>query len=346
MIKPKRLRPGSRIAAVSLSWGGPGAFPHVYATGKRQFEREFDVTVTEAAHALRDPEWLARNPEARAEDLMAAFSDPTIDAIVSTIGGDDSIRLLPYLDLDVIRNNPKVFMGYSDTSVSHCVCHRAGLVSFYGPSIMAGFAESGGPFSYMVDSVYRHLFRTDPIGAIRPNEAGWTSELPDWSDSANPSVRRRLRPSAGWRFHQEVGVAEGRLFGGCVEVLERVRGTPYLPTTDELDGSILFLETSEDAPPPEVLTEFIRSLAAMDRLQRLSGILLGRPGGRIDPSVFPAYADMLCHTVREEFGLRELPIVSNMDFGHTDPMMVLPIGLRMRIDSERRQLCILDAAVV
>ena len=346
MIKPKRLRPGSRIAAVSLSWGGPGAFPHVYAAGKRQFEREFEVTVTEAAHALRDPEWLARNPEARAEDLMVAFSDPTIDGIVSTIGGDDSIRLLPYLDLDVIRNNPKVFMGYSDTSVSHCVCHRAGLVSFYGPSIMAGFAESVGLFSYLRDSVYRHLFQTDPIGTIRPNEAGWTSEFPDWSDSANPPSRRRLRPSAGWKFHQEVGVVEGRLFGGCVEVLERVRGTPYFPIADELDGSILFLETSEDAPPPEVLADFIRSLEAMHRLQRLSGILLGRPGGRIDPTVFPVYAEALRHAVRDECNLPELPIVSNVDFGHTDPMMVLPIGLRMSIDSERRHLSILDTAVV
>ena len=342
MIKPTRLGTGSRVAAVSLSWGGPSAVPHVYATGKRQFEREFGVTVNETAHALRDPEWLARNPEARAEDLMTAFSDPTIDAIVSTIGGDDSIRLLPYVDLDVIRNNPKVFMGYSDTSVSHCVCHRAGLASFYGPAFMAGLAESGGLFPYMADSVYRNLFRTDPIGVLCPNVAGWTSEFPDWSDLKERSVRRKLRPSTGWKFHQEVGVVEGRLFGGCVEVLEWVRGTPYFPAKDELDGSVLFLETSEDAPPPAVLADFIHSLAAMGCLQRLAGILLGRPGGRLDPGAFPAYADTLCHTVREEYGLRELPIVSNMDFGHTDPT----IGLRMRIDSERRQLSILEAAVV
>jgi muramoyltetrapeptide carboxypeptidase LdcA involved in peptidoglycan recycling len=118
------------------------------------------------------------------------------------------------------------------------------------------------------------------------------------------------------------------------------------PPLTSWTGSILFLETSEDAPPPQVLADFIRSLAAMHRLQRLSGILLGRPGGRIDPTVFPVYAEALRHAVRDEFDLPELPIVSNMDFGHTDPMMVLPIGLRMRIDSERRQLSILDTAVV
>ena len=117
-IKPRRLRPGSRVAAVSLSWGGPGAIPHRYAIGKRQFEEEFGVVVTETEHALRSPAWLARNPRARADDLMAAFADSGVDGIISTIGGTDSIRLLPHIDLSVIRNNPKVFMGYSDRTGS------------------------------------------------------------------------------------------------------------------------------------------------------------------------------------------------------------------------------------
>ena len=346
MIKPKRLRRGSRVAAVSLSWGGPGAFPHIYAAGKRQFEQAFGVTVTETKHALRDPEWLERNPRARAEDLMAAFADPMIDGIVSTIGGDDSIRLLPFIDPNVIRNNPKVFMGYSDTTVSHGLCHRAGLVSFYGPSIMAGFAESGGLFRYLVESVNRTLFGAAPIGLIQPNETGWTAEFPDWTAPEEQSVGRTLRSCTGWRFHQAAGVVEGRLFGGCVEVLDWVRGTPCFPSANELDGAILFLETSEDAPSPTMLARFIRSLAAMGCLQPLAGILLGRPGGQVDPALFPDYAGTLCRTVREEYGLRELPIVSNMDFGHTDPMMVLPMGVRMRIDSERRELSILEAAVV
>ena len=346
MTKPKRLRRGGRVAAVSLSWGGPGAFSRIYNEGKRQFEHEFGVTVTETAHARRDPEWLEQNPRARADDLMAAFTDPTIDGIISTIGGDDSIRLLPYIDLSVIRDNPKVFMGYSDTTVSHCICHRAGLVSFYGPSFMAGFAESGGLFPYLVDSVNRTLFEAAPIGLLRPNETGWTAEFPDWTAPEKQSIRRTLRPSTGWRFHQSAGVVEGRLFGGCVEVLDWVRGTPCFPSASELDGTILFLETSEDAASPAVLARFIRSLAAMDCLQPLAGILLGRPGGQTEPALLPAYADTLCRTVREEYGLCELPIVSNMDFGHTDPMMVLPLGVRMRIDSDRRELSIPEAAVV
>ena len=75
MLKPPMLRPGDRIAAISLSWGGPGTFRYRYAVGKRQFEEEFGVTVIETEHALRDADWLAKNPKARAEDLMAAFVD-------------------------------------------------------------------------------------------------------------------------------------------------------------------------------------------------------------------------------------------------------------------------------
>jgi muramoyltetrapeptide carboxypeptidase LdcA involved in peptidoglycan recycling len=346
MIKPKKLKPGNLIAAISLSWGGAGKFPHRYEAGKRQFEAEFGVTVVETAHAFRDPDWLHRNPKARAEDLMAAFADSSIDGIISTIGGEDSIRILPYLDIDLIRKNPKVFMGYSDTTISHAACFRAGIVSFYGPAFMAGFAENTGMFPYMIDSVRRTLFSNSPIGLLEPNHSGWTVEHFDWSDPGNQSKKRTLNPCTGWVFHQEDGMVEGKLFGGCVEVLDWLRGTPFWPSHEELDGAILFLETSEEAPPASILSRFIRSLAAMGVLERLSGILLGRPGGPIEPGKFCEYDDALCKTVREEFHLSEVAIVTNMDFGHTDPMFVMPIGLRICIDSRARQLSIHEAAVV
>ena len=252
-IKPKILRPGSRIAAISLSWGGPGTFPYRYEIGKRQFEEEFGVTVIETEHALRDADWLSKNPKARADDLMAAFADETIDGIISTIGGEDSIRTLPYLDLDLIRNNPKAFMGFSDTTISHATCFKAGIVSFYGPSFMAGFAENGGMLPYMVDSVRRTLFSAEPVGVIEPNRTSWTVEHLPWENPENQSIRRKLTPCTGWKFHQESGVVEGQLFGGCVEVLDWLRGTDYFPATGDLQGAVLFLETSEEAPPASFL---------------------------------------------------------------------------------------------
>ena len=136
------------------------------------------------------------------------------------------------------------------------------------------------------------------------------------------------------------------LFGGCVEVLDWLRGSPYWPSVESLRGAVLFLETSEEAPPPSRLMEFIRSLAAMGVLEKLGGILVGRPGGQIQPERFKNYDDALCNTIRVEYGLGELPIVTNMDFGHSDPVFVIPFGLQVRINSAQRQISINESAVV
>lgn len=346
MIKPRKLEKGQKVAAVSLSWGGPGAFPDRYEAGKRQFMAEFGLEVVETAHALRDPAWLAGNPQARADDLMAAFADPSIAGIISTIGGDDSIRLLRYLDLAVIRQNPKVFMGHSDTTVSHLACYQAGLVSFYGPPFMLGFAENGGMFPYMVESVRRTLFAAEAVGPVRPNEDGWTVELLPWTNPENQERRRQLNPSGGWRWLQGSGVVEGHLLGGCLDVLEFLRGTAVWPDLAAWEGAILFLETSEDAPPPLAVTYALRSYAAMGILEKITGILFGRPGGGVPEGQFDEYDEAVLQVVTGEEGLAHLPVVTRMDFGHTDPVFVLPYGVTARLDCERKQFSIVESGVV
>jgi muramoyltetrapeptide carboxypeptidase LdcA involved in peptidoglycan recycling len=135
------LRPGDTIAAVTLSWGGPGTFPHRYEAGVRQLEAAFGVKIRPTPHALREPDWIARNPRARAEDLMAAFADPAVQGIIVTIGGDDSIRTLPFLDLGVIRANPKVFLGFSDTTVTTSPATRRGSAAFTGHRLWRALAR-------------------------------------------------------------------------------------------------------------------------------------------------------------------------------------------------------------
>lgn len=346
MVKPRKLKHGDKVAAISLSWGGPGTFPHRYRAGKEQFIQDFGVEVVETAHALRDPVWLAKNPEARASDLMEAFADPTINGIISTIGGDESIRLLPYIRTDVIASNPKVFLGYSDTTVSHFACRHAGLVSFYGPAFMSGFAENCGPFPFMVESVKKTCFSATPIGVIEPCHDGWTVEHLDWSNPSNQQRRRALNPSNGWCFLQGTGLGRGRLIGGCLSVLDWLRGTSVWPDAAEFDEAILFLETSEGAPPPQAVAHTLRSYASMGILRRLSGILFGRPGGGVPVDDFSKYDEAILQVVAEEEGLRALPIVTRMDFGHTDPMFVLPYGVMAQIDCDNQRFEILESAVV
>ncbi|MCE7981134.1 MAG: LD-carboxypeptidase [Caldilinea sp. CFX5] len=346
MIKPPKLQPGDKVAVVSLSWGGPALFPHRYQAGKAQLAAEFGVTVIDMPHALADPAWLQRNPKARADDLMAAFADPSIKAIIASIGGDDSLRTLPYTDLAVIRANPKIFMGYSDTVITHFACFKAGLVSFYGPAIMAGFGENGGLFPYMVDSVRRTLFSADPIGVIPPNQDGWTVEFLNWADPANQPRQRALQPCTGWRWLQGSGIHRGHLIGGCLEVLDWLRGTEFWPSQTQWRNALLFLETSEDAPSPEAVVYYLRTFAVLGVLPLLAGILFARPGGQVAPEKFVAYEQALLQVIVEENGLTALPIIAGMDFGHTDPMFVLPLGVEAEVDCEQQRFTIIENAVV
>jgi len=344
LIKPKRLQPGDRIAAVTPSWGGPGTVPERYAAGKRQLEAEFGMQVVEMAHTLAPADWVPANPKARADDLMAAFADPSIAGIVATIGGEDSIRLLPYLDLAVISANPKVFLGFSDTTSLHLACHAAGLSSFYGPSIMAGFAENGGMHAYTMAALRKALFEVEPIGVIPINREGWTSERTDWNDPAVQAQRRVLRPAETPQMLQGEGVVRGHLLGGCAEVLEMVKDTAWWPSADDWRGAILFLETSEDAPPEHFIRYWLRNYAAKGILGGLAGILLARPDPQGDEG-YQAAIEGAVVTVLAEAGLTGLPVLSGLDFGHTQPMLTLPYGAMAEIDCGAATLRVLEPGV-
>lgn len=344
LARPRRLVAGDRIAAVTPSWGGPGQFPARYEAGKRQLEATFGVHLVEMAHTLAPPEWVAANPQARAQDLMEAFADPSIAGIIATIGGEDCIRLVPCLDLDVIRNNPKVFVGFSDTTSLHLACRAAGLSSFYGPSILAGFAENGGMHGYTVEALRRALFLPDPIGPIPPNEEGWTAERLHWGDPALQQRRRKLEPAASPRILQGEGSVTGRLLGGCAEVLEMAKGTSWWPPLEAWRGTILFYETSEDAPPPGYVRYWMRNYAAQGILQELSGILIARCDPKGDGTYQAAIEAAIIESLVEA-GRPQLPVLTGLDFGHTQPMLTLPYGALARIDCATATLTVLEPGV-
>lgn len=340
--KPPRLKAGDRLAAVTLSWGGPHAHPHRYTAGKRQLEATFGVEVVEMPHTLAPDDRLAADPVARADDLHRAFADPDTAGVISTIGGDDSIRVLPHLDLELLAAHPKVFMGYSDSTTIHLALRRAGVASVYGPAVMAGFGENAGLHDYLVDGVRRTLFEPEAPLVWPENAAGWTVELLDWADPANQDRPRRLHPASGWRWHGG-DVQEGEALAACIEVLDWFRGTEWWPS---LDGVVLMIETSEEAPAPDLVTRFLRVLALTGELHRLRGLVLGRPGGdQLPIEDHPAYDDAILRVVRDEQGLDALPVVTNVDFGHTDPMWPVPQGVQVRVDPTAERITFLDSAV-
>ena len=340
--KPKMLKAGDKIAVVSPSWGGPGTFPERYQAGKRQLMAAFGVEVVEMPHALKSAEWLHLNPEARAEDLTAAFADPSIDGIFASIGGDDAIRLIPHLDLSVIAENPKVFMGYSDTTVLHFACLKAGLSSFYGPSIMAGFGESGGLFPFMENAVRKTLFSSEIVGDLEQVDA-WTDEHMDWGKPEIQNIKRKTKPPLKRKCVQGQGVVRGNLIGGCLDVFPMMVGTEIWPEPEIFAGAILFVETSEEGPGVDLVKRIVRTLGVQGILHRLNGILIGRPGGGVKN--LRQYDEAIQSVVAEEFGFSGLPIIAQMDFGHTDPMLVLPYGATCEIDCASLRVSLIENAV-
>lgn len=343
---PRKLNRGDKVAVISASWGGPGAFPYRYQLGKERIESIFGLSVIEAPHALCEPEWIYHNPKARADDLMQAFIDPTIKGIFSSIGGDDSIRLMPYIDFNTIRQNPKIVLGYSDSTVMHLVCLKAGLATFYGTSVMTGFSENVKMHDYTVNGIKRSLFRTEPIGKIPMAIEGWTKEHLDWAELSNQNVQRKMNPALKWEF---IGctekIVQGRLLGGCVEVLQFLNGTEIWPAIDVWDGSVLFLETSEEGMSPINLKRFLRNLAAQGILAKINGILFSKPGGSHVLSIqFNDYGQAILE-VFEEYEIPTVPVVTNMDFGHSDPMWVMPYSCLVEINPLDRTVSLLEGMV-
>lgn len=338
LIKPARLRAGDKVAAVSLSWGAAGN-PDIrwrYELGKRRMEELFGLKVVEMPHTLAPEQYVSDHPEARAADLMEAFSDRSIRAVFNVIGGSDSIRMLPYVDFSVLRGSPKIFTGYSDGTVTDFFCLKAGIASFYGAHVLNDFGEPGQMHPYTRRMVRRMLFDGGPVGEIEACGMVSATELP-WSEKAQP-LRRHFVPDTGYRPLQG-GRGRGRLMGGCFEVFSDVWA--LFPPAEAWDGVILFYEVC-GKPSAEKYREGLRRFGRAGILARISGLLMGKPlGGR----GLEALYDRVTLEVLAEYGRGDLPVLSNASFGHNCPSGIIPMGALAEIDGEEGRFVILENTV-
>lgn len=355
LIKPNALKKGDLVATVSLSWGGAGIFRERYEQGKKQFENSFGVKIVEMKNSLCSPQELYNAPQLRLDDLIEAFLNPEIKAILCNIGGSDTIRLLRYMNekhFKIIKNNPKIFLGMSDTTTNHFMCFKAGLSSFYSPSTMFGYAENGGIPNVIVESTRKTLFATDKIGILNESKE-FVVEKVEWDDKN--SVERQRIASSPWRYIQGNKIAKGKLLGGCMEVLNMINGTSLWPNIEEWNDTILFIETSEEMPNSDQLLYFLRNMGAQGILNRIKGILFARPGGefKLDEETqkkkwldgYLAFDEVILKACKE-YDCSDICVVTNMDFGHTVPQLILPIGAMTEIDPKNKRVSIVENAVV
>lgn len=344
MIKPKRLRRGDKIAIVSLSWGGLGDqnLIHKYYIAKERLEKDFGLEVMCMPHALKGSEFVAKNPKLRAQDLMNAFEDPSVSAIFCDIGGDDTIRTLPYIDLEIIRSHPKIFMGYSDTTVNHFMMHKAGLVSFYGPSIMCEFGEYVKMFDYTKKAVEDVLFGTWDKYVLLPSPE-WTDDYILWKESNINTAHSMKKDMHGYEVINGKGIVKGHLLGGCIDVFMMVNGTTIWPTLDEWSNAILFFETSEEKPSPNFLLWTLRNLAAQGILNIINGMIVGKPK---DETYYEEYKTAIRQVVAEEEHLTELPIIYNVNIGHAKPIGIIPYGIEAELNCDDKTIRFLESPTI
>jgi muramoyltetrapeptide carboxypeptidase LdcA involved in peptidoglycan recycling len=335
MIRPPKLQPGDTVGLVSPSWGGAGAYPHRVERGVQHLQ-SLGFKVRIAPHALNQRGFVSDTPQNRAYDIHSLFADPEVKLILAAIGGDHSCHLLPLLNFDLIRKNPKVFMGFSDITVLNvAIWKRTGMVTFNGPALLTDFAEYPRMFEYTERYMLKALCEARPIGVIEPS-TWWTEEFLDWAEKEDLKRPRARRNSAGWSWLSG-GVAEGVLIGGCLGSLEHLRGTGFWP---EWQDAIMFFETSEGPPSPESVDGILMDYENMGVLQRLKGLMVGRPMRYTEEE-----KQQLREVVLERTSGYTFPIVADMDFGHTAPQFTVPIGCRARIDAENQRFEIIDAAV-
>lgn len=282
-------------------------------------------------HALKGSEFVYEYPELRAKDLMDAFSDETISAVFCAIGGDDTIRILPYINLSTIQNNPKIFMGYSDSTINHFMMHKAGIVSFYGPSVMCELGGYVKIFDYTQKAVQDILFEQWEQYALLPSEE-WSDNFIECNQNTPHKMRKELH---GYQVINGSGTARGRLLGGCIDVFMMAIGTSIWPTLEEWTDSILFVETSEEKPSPEFVQWTFRNLAAQGILKRLKGIMVGKPQGE---TYYEEYKAAILQMIVNEEKLKDLPIFYNVNFGRAKPIGIILYGIAAELNCKNKTI--------
>lgn len=295
-----------------------------------------------AKHARENRDYVSADAQLRAADINDMFANPDVAAIMCAIGGDHANQILKYIDFEAIKRTPKIFVGYSDISVLHyALAAKAGLQTFYGPCLVTEFGEYPKPLDFTLDHFLKATTRVEPIGAIVPSSE-WTCELLDWRTQEDRKRPRVLLPSTGYHWLRE-GKASGPIIGGCVPSINHLTGTEFWIDPSE---SIFFIDVPEGHEFGTGLSihELDAYLADLDNLgvfKSIKGLIVGRPYRYSDEQ-----NEQLRKLISSYVGPYEYPVLMNVNIGHASPIITLPLGAGVIIDSQENSFVITTAGVV
>jgi len=334
--KPDR---GDAIAVLSPSGRAASRFPAPFELGLARLRDEFDLIpveypTTRSAQA---------SPLDRATDIHSAFADPKIKAVIASIGGEDELKVLAQLDPAVLKANPKPFFGYSDNTNLHLALWNLGLVSYYGGAVMVQLARPGAMHQATREALGRALFTHDTYRLEPPPE--YTDEEGDWG-AEQIATEPPMFPASTWSWHGPKRKVSGRSWGGCLEIIDmQLRTNRYVLPDEAYDGTILFLETSEELPSADYVSRLLMCMGERGLLQRFGGILWARPKAWSHAQPNPSHEKSLYTEGQKKVVLAafdeyqlDVPLVFGVDFGHTEPQFILPCGGEITLDGEQHAI--------
>ncbi len=331
---------GNRVAVVSPSFAAPGKFPAVHELAMKRLRDEIGVEPVEYPTTRR----LGASPQERADDLLAAFADPTVRAVLATIGGDDQITVLPFLDPKVVAADPKPFCGYSDNTNLLNWLWNLGIVGYHGGSTMVHLGRGGGVHPVSAGSLRAALFGTGELDLHSVDQ--FSEDELDWDDAALVDKPAPTIAAPGWIWHQPDRVVTGPTWGGNLEILHwNLAANRWIRPVDDYAGCVLLLETSEEMPSDSEVYRMLRNAGERGLLAQFPAVLVGTAKAsnllrRTSPEERQRYRDEQRAAIVRAFD-RYNPhamIVFNVDLGHTDPQWVLPYGGMLTVDGAARRI--------
>lgn len=338
-LKLNKLKVGDKVAILSPSFAAPGKWPHVYELGLKRVREVFGLDPVEFPATKK----LSASKEERANDLIAAFEDKEIKAVISSLGGDDQITYIKNLPVEPFIKNPKPFFGYSDNTHFLNFLWLNGVPSYYGGSLFVQFAEQGKMNDYTIKYLKCALFGKGEVEIEASKE--YNDMGLDWGNPDNLTKQRIYEPNAGWLWDGNDNV-QGITWGGCVESIdELLRHGVQIPSLADFENIVLIAETSEEMPTADYVFRVFRALGDRGILGRVQALLVGRSKAWEFDKPYTTEQKLEYRKNQRETILRMFrqynktaPLVQNLDFGHTDPQIPLPYGMPISVNSATKQI--------
>ena len=329
-VKAKVPNKNITIGVFSPSSPISATTPIRYERGIRYLQSKGYKVVNGSLYGKRDF-YRSGSIQERAREFNELLYDPSIDVLMAAIGGNNTNSILPYIDYEYLKNNPKVIVGYSDvTALLLAIYAKTGLVTFYGPTVAASFGEFP-PFVDWTFQEFDDLMKgSTPVPYLYEQPSVWMDEFIDWSSQNRSKVQY---PNDWICVHP--GVCSGRLIGGNLNTMEGFFGTDYMPEIKK--GDILLIEDSlKDACTIERSFSLLKLAGVFDQI---GGILLGKHEKFDDNGTHRKPYEILL----EVLGEYDFPILAEFDCCHTHPMFTMPIGCTVLLDATNKKVSLLES---